>query len=306
MKKSVVFLQKEYKQLFEDLINNSLIDIDLVGLYGLGIWNENKICGFEFTNPNMIMTGTIDLIFFIGNTDNIVEIIKAYLPNALATADVYIPDSDFGDIFDEKGKMIWFKHFVEIQYPRKPLGNTIVGDFTYFTDLKIMPGRNTNDTITIGNFCSLGPENHLLLGVEHYANWNTTYPFEIIGGEAFENQVGSTFSKGNIVIGNDVWTGANVTVLSGVNIGDGCIIGAGAVVSKDIEPYSIAVGNPIKVIRKRFSEERIGRLLEMKWWNWDYKHIYRAREILQSENTDALYDYYLKNIKNDADKWNEE
>ena len=87
---------------------------------------------------------------------------------------------------------------------------------------------------------------------------------------------GVTLSKENkvqerkrITIGNDVFVGANVTILDGVTIGDGAVIGAGAIVSKDIPPYAIAVGSPIRILRYRFSEEQIAALLRIQWWNWD-------------------------------------
>src|SRR5690606_35624172 len=73
----------------------------------------------------------------------------------------------------------------------------------------------------------------------------------------------------HIYIGNDVFIGMNVTILDGIRIGDGAVIGAGAMVSKDIPPYAIAVGNPIRIIRYRFNDELIKKLLEIKWWDWE-------------------------------------
>ena len=75
------------------------------------------------------------------------------------------------------------------------------------------------------------------------------------------------------VVGNDVWIGQNVTVLPGVHIGDGAIIGANSVVARDIPPYCIAAGNPCRVIKKRFDDELIDYLLDIKWWDWSIEKI---------------------------------
>lgn len=77
------------------------------------------------------------------------------------------------------------------------------------------------------------------------------------------------------IVGNDVWFGTNSVIMPGVTIGDGAIIGAYAIVTKDVEPYTIVAGNPAKIVRKRFSDELTNRLLEIKWWNWDYNKITR-------------------------------
>ena len=86
--------------------------------------------------------------------------------------------------------------------------------------------------------------------------------------------------KGDTVVGNDVWIGQNVTALPGVHIGDGAIIGANSVVSKDVEPYTIAAGNPIRPIRKRFDDETIRLLLRLKWWDWSAEKIFANLETL--------------------------
>jgi virginiamycin A acetyltransferase len=96
--------------------------------------------------------------------------------------------------------------------------------------------------------------------------------------------------KGDIIIGNDVWIGYNATIMAGVKIGDGAIIGTNATVVKDVEPYSIVGGNPAQEIKKRFSEETISKLLELKWWNWDIEKITRNIQNLTDLNTDNLID----------------
>ena len=93
-------------------------------------------------------------------------------------------------------------------------------------------------------------------------------------------------------MGNDVWIGQNVTVLPGVHIGDGAIIGANSVVAKDIPAYHIAAGNPCKIIRKRFDDELIDYLLKLKWWDWSAEKIFRNLEVLCSGDLSKI-----KNIK---------
>lgn len=122
----------------------------------------------------------------------------------------------------------------------------------------------------IGKYCSIGPNFLCGWGI-HPTNGISTAPMFY----STKKQNGMTLSKTDkiqerkeINIGNDVFIGANVTVLDGVTIGDGAIIGAGAVVSKNIPPYAIAVGSPIRVIRYRFSESQIDALLRIKWWDY--------------------------------------
>lgn len=99
-------------------------------------------------------------------------------------------------------------------------------------------------------------------------------------------------SKGDVIIGNDVWVGMNSMILSGVHIGNGAIIAAGAIVTKDVEPYSIVGGNPARVIKKRFDDTIIKRMEEIEWWNWKKEYIYDAIPILQSNNINKLFEYY--------------
>jgi virginiamycin A acetyltransferase len=101
--------------------------------------------------------------------------------------------------------------------------------------------------------------------------------------------------KGPVTIGNNVWIGDNVIILSGVTIGDGAVIGAGSIVTKDAPPFSIAVGNPAKVIKKRFSDNVIKQLLEIQWWNWPERRIKRNRQFFETDlkNDDSLDIYKI-------------
>ena len=132
----------------------------------------------------------------------------------------------------------------------------------------------------IGKFCSIGPNFVCGYGI-HPTNTVSTSPMFY----SKHKQNGITLSKEKkiqerkpIRIGNDVFIGVNVTVLDGVTIGDGAIIGAGAVVSKDIPPYAIAVGCPIRIIKYRFDEKTIEEFLKLKWWDRDMEYIHLAEK----------------------------
>lgn len=124
--------------------------------------------------------------------------------------------------------------------------------------------------LSIGNFCSISTTVTIALGGEHRSEWISTYPFNIIFKDLNKQ---TTFNKGNVTIGNDVWIADGALILSGVTIGDGAVIGARAVVSKDVKAYEIVAGNPAKHVRYRFDEETRKKLLEIKWWDWDIDKI---------------------------------
>lgn len=95
-------------------------------------------------------------------------------------------------------------------------------------------------------------------------------------------------NKGNIKIGNDVWVGHNATIMSGVTIGDGAIIATNSTVVRDVAPYSIVGGNPAKLIKFRFPEATIEKLLELKWWDWDIEKITKNLSALTGDEVDEL------------------
>ena len=118
----------------------------------------------------------------------------------------------------------------------------------------------------------------------------STYPFNIMGGgwEKSTPTLDELPLKGDTVVGNDVWIGQNVTVLPGVHIGNGAIIGANSVVASDIPPYCVAVGNPCKVIKKRFDDSLIEYLLNLKWWDWDAEKIFKNLEALTNADLSKI------------------
>ncbi len=142
-----------------------------------------------------------------------------------------------------------------------------IGEYTYGKPNILHWGEDAR--LKVGKFCSIAKDVTIFLGGNHRTDWVTTYPFPAIEDWQEAKEIkGHPATKGDVVIGNDVWIGDGATILSGVNIGDGAVIGTKAVVGKNVSPYSIVAGNPAKEIRKRFDEESINKLLEIKWWNW--------------------------------------
>jgi acetyltransferase-like isoleucine patch superfamily enzyme len=142
-----------------------------------------------------------------------------------------------------------------------------IGKHTYGTPSVIMFGND--GVLKIGKYCSIAPEVKIFLGGNHRIDWVTTYPFSALEEwpEA-HNIEGHPATKGDVVIGNDVWLGYESVIFSGVTIGDGAVVGAYSKVFSDVEPYTIVGGNPAKPIRKRFSDDEIKMLEEIQWWNW--------------------------------------
>lgn len=136
-------------------------------------------------------------------------------------------------------------------------------------------------------------------GANHQMNSVSTYPFYIFDGWKQEPTKKEDLPyKGDTLIGNDVWIGQNVTFLPGVHVGDGCIIGANAVVASDIPPYSVVVGNPARVIRKRFDEEMIELLEKLRWWNKTTDQIQKIMPLLSNSDID----YVKEEIRRIVDK----
>ena len=149
--------------------------------------------------------------------------------------------------------------------------------------------ENDSAKLIIGNFCSIAKNVDIYLGNGrgHDKSFVSTYPFGHIYNNIFSNVINNSCdTAGDVVIGNDVWIGENVIIMSGVNIGDGGIIANNSHVVKDVEPYSIVGGNPTQFIKYRFTSEQIEKLLEIKWWDWDDEKIKANVHLLCSNNID--------------------
>lgn len=165
--------------------------------------------------------------------------------------------------------------------------NIIVGDFTYIADSEFESHVShhyewNGDKLVIGRFCQIASGVEFVMnGANHQMNAVTTFPFYTLEGWDMEPPAAADLPlKGDTVIGNDVWIGQNAVILPGVHIGDGAIIGANSVVGCEVAPYTVMVGNPARLLRKRFDDELIDLLLRFKWWEKGIEEIDRLIPIL--------------------------
>ena len=191
---------------------------------------------------------------------------------------------------------VYLKHVVtnpNIQIGEYTMYNDFVHDPRQFEKNNVLYHYPINgDTLRIGKFCSIAcGAKFLFASANHTQTSVSTYPFPIFF-EEWDLDIGDVTSawdhKGDIVIGNDVWIGYEAVVMAGVTIGDGAIIGTRAVVTKDVPPYTIVGGVPAREIRRRFSDDVIARLLELKWWDWPAEQIQRNIKNIQSGRLDLL------------------
>ena len=173
--------------------------------------------------------------------------------------------------------------------------NIIVGDFTYIADSEFESHVThhydfNNDKLIIGKFCQIASGVEFVMnGANHQMNAVSTFPFYTLEGwEQDAPSISDMPIKGDTVIGNDVWIGQNATIMPGVHIGDGAIIGANSVVGRNVEPYTIVVGNPIKTIRKRFDDELIEIMENLKWWDKSIEEINNLIPILTSSDLEKV------------------
>ena len=178
--------------------------------------------------------------------------------------------------------------------------NIIIGDYTYYDDPEDSENFERNvlyhfpfmgDKLIIGKFCALARGLKFIMnGANHQMSGFSTYPFSIFG-QGWERVVPEMRDlpfKGDTVVGNDVWIGYNAVMMPGVTIGDGAIVAAEAIVTRDVAPYTIVGGNPAAPIRQRFADDVIERLLAIAWWDWDIDKITRNLEIIVGADIAAL------------------
>lgn len=203
-----------------------------------------------------------------------------------------IPDKDIIFPLENYDRLCFLKNII-----KNP--NIIVGDFTYYDDFENVENFEKNvkylfdfigDKLIIGKFCMIASDvTFIMNGGNHLNEAITSYPFAIFGGDWSNAMDDKKYPfKGNTEIGNDVWIGFGATIMPGVKIGDGAIIASKSVVSSDVESYSIVGGNPAKLIRKRFSDESIKLLTELKWWNWPIEKITKHVGLLTSNDIESL------------------
>lgn len=162
--------------------------------------------------------------------------------------------------------------------------NIIVGSHTYG---RINVPYIKNSKIIIGKFCSIARTSTFLVDADHNYNLISSFPIktELINGWDYYDE---SYSKGDIIIGNDVWIGQNCTILGGVKIGDGAVIGANTVVAKNVPDYAIVVGNPAKIIKYRFKKNEINKLLKIKWWDWPDDKIIKNIDLFYKNSSEFI------------------
>lgn len=181
--------------------------------------------------------------------------------------------------------------------------NIVVGDYTIYNDFVHDPTQFeknnvlyhypiNGDRLTIGKFCSIACSAKFLFNsANHTLHSLSNYPFPIFfeeWGLPREKITAAWDNKGDIIVGNDVWIGYEAVILAGVHIGDGAVIAARSVVTKDVPPYEIVGGVPAKRIRSRFDQETAARLQELRWWNWPIEKIREALPAIQNGKIDRL------------------
>ncbi len=203
-----------------------------------------------------------------------------------------IPDKDSKFPLENYDRLCFLKNII-----KNP--NINVGDFTYYDDFDNVENFEKNvkyhfdfigDKLIIGKFCMIASDVVFIMnGANHLTDSLSAYPFAIFGKDWQHAMDGKSYpTKGDTIIGNDVWLGFNATIMPGIKIGNGAIIAANSTVTKDVDAYSIVGGNPAKTIRKRFSEEKIKLLHNLKWWDWDIEKITQNINHLTGDDIEAL------------------
>ena len=180
--------------------------------------------------------------------------------------------------------------------------NISIGDYTYYDDAEDPAGFEKNnvlfnypefgDRLIIGKFCAIASGVRFIMGpANHRISSVTTYPFHVFGGAWAERtppHMDPLPRKGDTVIGNDVWIGRESVILPGVKIGDGAIVAACSVVSRDIPPYAVFGGNPARLVKMRFDQELIGLLLRFRWWDLDGEELAELLPLLCDPNLEKV------------------
>lgn len=169
------------------------------------------------------------------------------------------------------------------QYPQYRIGRGTYGNLTVLN-------WNEGASLSVGNFTSIADGVKIFLGGgEHRSDWVTTYPFNVLWPSASAIS-GHPKTKGDVIIGSDVWIGTEAVILSGVKVGDGAVIGARAVVAKDVPPYAVVAGNPSRIVKWRFEPAIVERLLRVAWWNWSEESIDKVLPFLLDTDISQFLD----------------
>ena len=290
----IVFFDKENIGYLDVILNYKKPEFEITRIYYAGpredVINLSAVDVVGKIDTSLLFDGVIILC---DATDVLMNHLAALL-SVNDGFDIWGLDEVEKNLLTKEGLMFFIENKIRLKCP-EVIDNTVhVGKYSYYEDVEIeKTGGHRNISCRIGSFCSIAPGLKIILEKEKAHKRNSLYAFDnYIDCKEQEADPGE-----DIIIGNDVWIGANVMIMCGTNIGDGCIIGARAVVGGTIKPYSVVIGNPGKVVRMRFSEDKIAKLMEMKWWDWEYRDLSNALSFLQNGDCDSLYQYYEKNVK---------
>lgn len=172
------------------------------------------------------------------------------------------------------------------EYKLEEFSVLIIGRFSYINGHALIHWHDALSTIRIGNFSSIAVNTAFFLRTNHHTEWISTYAMELIPWPAESPRPADAHAsqKGDIALGNDVWIGEGTRFMPGVTVGDGAVIGAGTVVTRDVPPYAVFAGNPGQVKRMRFPEADISFLLRLKWWDWPTEKVRSFAPLLCSPN----------------------
>lgn len=175
-----------------------------------------------------------------------------------------------------------------------------IGAYTYYDDPEDSEDFERNvlylfpfvgDRLIIGRFCAIARGVRFIMnGANHKMSGFSTYPFNIFGGgwERVTPEMSEYPNRGDTVVGNDVWLGYQALVMPGVHIGDGAIVASRSVVTSDVPPYTIVGGNPARSLKRRFPDDVVAGLLEIRWWDWDVEKITRNLEAIVGADLERL------------------
>ena len=211
------------------------------------------------------------------------------------------PDPNVTQPIRDYNQILFLKNIIQAR-------NIFIGDYTYFDDVRNGPENFekynvlynyafSKTKLVIGKFCAIAAETRFLMTGDHKLDAISTYPFPIFdqGWEHAYDAFGLP-SKGDIIVGNDVWFGYDSLIKNSVNIGHGAIVAAKAVVVKDVPAYAVVAGNPAKVIKMRFDDPTIERLMQIAWWDWDIRKITKYLPLICSLDVDRLEDIGRENL----------
>jgi virginiamycin A acetyltransferase len=219
-------------------------------------------------------------------------------PELLTSSQPPDPDVLYPDVHGPNGGRIMGPVQVVFLKPLVQSPLTEVGDFTYFAD-PLNPTTFERDNVlfhygpgrlVIGRYCAIAREVRFLMGAANHHMGLSTFPFPMFGGAWLDvmSRMRARDTRGDLVIGHDVWIGYRATLLAGITVGHGAVIAADAVVTHDVPPYAVVAGNPAVVVRQRLSEEEGDRMLALAWWDWPVSQVTACAEALMGNDIDAL------------------